>query len=733
LKINSDEHKLETDGFDQFQQKGFSIKQSARAFEVLSSNLYSNKVKAIVRELGCNAWDAHVEREKLRKRNPKHPHLAPSNQAFEITLPNTWSPMFVIRDYGIGLSNEDVLGLYTTYFGSTKEQSNDTIGAFGLGSKSPFCYTDQFTVTSFFNGTKSTYQAFIGEDGAPAIALLSSEPTSEKNGIQISLSAKASDFNSFKDNTQEVFKWFTTDKPLVKGQNPFWLSEPEAFNGKKWSHFYRTTNTVSFFVRQGNVVYLVDVDSFSTTSLSQTHKSLLKYSFVVDVPIGSVNVTASRERLNYDRNTEAYLVKMLDGMHKEIVDDLKTEISDTDTQWKAVDFFNKRIRQDSFYSPLVQGLSLKNGLKLEHCLFFDLRKETKNVVPDPKDPTKTLTVTTKEPVLTIYFKSYHRQDSITYGSFSPGDYTLVFDDLHVSSFWQKYDLNRVVDGKKVWLIRRVDKNMSTTDALTLICKQFGDVDPKEILKFSSLPDPVKAPKRTTQTRKLLKLNPSKSAQRSFCFWEDATHDMSKGGYFVYTYAGSPEGFPSIGTAINEAYSLNLLNSVEVFGVPRGSRDMFNKDVAANATKWEPFKTYLKDQVLAFSKKYDFEKTAVLKRALSLLPLKWRAIYGFITLHNLTCSKQIMSAVQAYNLYLKLVEPVVSASLTINKYIALGHAVGVDVQDVFSSEPEKTESDYKLGLTKETQSLKTKYPLVDLLDLPEKPTQEDLTNIQAYLS
>ncbi|NKX37731.1 hypothetical protein HGG70_07340, partial [Rhodobacteraceae bacterium R_SAG4] len=47
--------------------EAFSISQNAEFFEVLSSTLYSNKKLAVVREVLCNAWDAHlmVERPDL--------------------------------------------------------------------------------------------------------------------------------------------------------------------------------------------------------------------------------------------------------------------------------------------------------------------------------------------------------------------------------------------------------------------------------------------------------------------------------------------------------------------------------------------------------------------------------------------------------------------------------------------------------------------------------------------
>jgi HSP90 family molecular chaperone len=112
------------------EEGGFTIESNANAFSILFDKLYSNKNQAVVREIYCNAVDVTTN---------KVPH---------ITVPTEMNPVFVVRDYGPGLSHEDVMALYTTVFRSTKAGDNSKIGGFGLGSKAPFCYTDGFIVNS---------------------------------------------------------------------------------------------------------------------------------------------------------------------------------------------------------------------------------------------------------------------------------------------------------------------------------------------------------------------------------------------------------------------------------------------------------------------------------------------------------------------------------------------------------------------------------------------------------
>ena len=157
MKLHQNQKTVRRSG--DFESNGFSIEASAKAFMILSDGLYSNKVKAVVRELSTNAYDAHVEAG------------CPTKQ-FDVHVPSRFTPEFYIRDYGNGMSHEQCMTLYTTYFRSTKNHSNDAVGCLGLGSKSPFAYADAFTVIAYQNGEKRVYAAHKGEDGSPSFALL---------------------------------------------------------------------------------------------------------------------------------------------------------------------------------------------------------------------------------------------------------------------------------------------------------------------------------------------------------------------------------------------------------------------------------------------------------------------------------------------------------------------------------------------------------------------------------
>jgi len=122
MKFHDKEHNITRGGTST--ESEFKIKQTAKSFEILSGGLYSDAILAVIRELSCNAWDSHVEADK-------------GTVPFKIHLPNQLEPFLSIRDFGLGLCEDDVLNLYTTYFESTKTNSNDYIGCLLYTSPSP--------------------------------------------------------------------------------------------------------------------------------------------------------------------------------------------------------------------------------------------------------------------------------------------------------------------------------------------------------------------------------------------------------------------------------------------------------------------------------------------------------------------------------------------------------------------------------------------------------------------
>ena len=285
--------------------KAFSIKNSPIAFEILSSKLYSDANMAVVRELLCNAYDSHKACGK-------------QDVPIHVQLPSYLNKNFIIRDYGLGLSKEDVIDLYTTFFHSTKADSNDFTGCFGLGSKTPFSYTDAFTVTSYWNGTKYSFVA-AKKDGYPNIYCISEEDTDECNGLQISIPVKDGEDYVFKNNLKAYLKF--VDEIIVTAD----IERPKKILSINNVSLYPSTNSDAYsyygleylFIKQGQSTYKISNDLSKFKDI-EALASLSKIADVlIEVPIGTFPVTPNREQLSYS-----------DKVYKDLEKVLKTAISD---------------------------------------------------------------------------------------------------------------------------------------------------------------------------------------------------------------------------------------------------------------------------------------------------------------------------------------------------------------------------------------------------------------------
>lgn len=303
--------------------QNFTIKASSKAFSVLSSNIYSDKIQAVIRELSTNAYDAHAM-------------IGKKDLPFTVSLPDAIEPFFSVEDYGPGMSDEEVKQLYTQYFNSTKENSNDAVGCLGIGSKSPFSYVDSFSVTSRQKGTEISYVAFLTEDGTPAIREVSRKKTEKPDGVTVSVAVKREDFTEFKMKARRVLKFFKVRPNIISESKEFNWEEPKLILETEQAKFYeehKLTNSSSIYVLQGNVVYPVMVNNLSDEGKSNYHflSEYMNYNqwVLIEVPIGTLNISASREELHYDQQTRLNLEEILKVESDHFVNEARAKLENS--------------------------------------------------------------------------------------------------------------------------------------------------------------------------------------------------------------------------------------------------------------------------------------------------------------------------------------------------------------------------------------------------------------------
>jgi hypothetical protein len=312
--------------------QSFKIKADAKAFRILSDKLYSNKIKAIIRELSTNAYDSHVDSEQ-----PDRP--------FIIQLPNNLEPTFAVEDFGTGMDEEKILNLYSTYFDSDKIESNTAVGALGLGSKSPFAYTDTFTVISKHKGTKSIYTCFLNEEEVPSILKIGSEPTREENGLRVEFAVEEKHFHRFEEEAAIVLAPFKV-KPIIKGAEIEIKEYPDIIiEGEGWkllqqrgySYRYRFFDSIAI---QGNIEYPIKIDEVKKDQERLTKKYKVsnekfnevltifdRNAFVIEFPLGSLGFAPSREHLEYNKFTNDAIFTRCWNVYQELQDKIVETLS----------------------------------------------------------------------------------------------------------------------------------------------------------------------------------------------------------------------------------------------------------------------------------------------------------------------------------------------------------------------------------------------------------------------
>jgi len=304
----------------------FTINASAQAFKILSDGLYEHKIAAIVRELSCNAYDAHVENGN-------------QDEPFKVILPNNLHPYFEIEDYGIGLDDDGVREVYTSYFTSTKTNTNDAIGAFGLGSKTPFSYTTSFTIRARKNGVERLYNAYLGSDDAPCVNMMYEKETAEQSGVKITVPVKEHHFSDFRDEAKFILSFFKT-QPIVNDPTfeiavPGIIDELDAQGlvTRKFAMTGSSLYTGRIYAVMGGVCYKLDeywirgavgnnyLNDIVLGSSWRDHRPTLFVKF----EIGELEVAASRETLSLDEDTKSFVVQRI----KDNVQNLKKKDEET--------------------------------------------------------------------------------------------------------------------------------------------------------------------------------------------------------------------------------------------------------------------------------------------------------------------------------------------------------------------------------------------------------------------
>lgn len=270
------------------------------------TNLYSDPEMAVIREISTNAYDSHVEAGK-------------AYVPIQVTLPNVFSSQFVVKDFGVGLSETEVFEVFGMYGKSTKRESNAYVGQLGLGCKSPLTLTNQFSLTAVKNGVKCIFSIHLDESGVGKITKLHEENTDDGNGVEISVPIK--DTMSFNRKARRFYRFFPVIPNFVGDSDFPQKLVPEVIlelddEAKIIKSVYEDES--SDYVVMGGVAYPYRGSYGRRFNMGTV---------VMYAPIGAVDFTPSREDLHLTSRTKEFVETNYKKIQNVFVEKVQAKLS----------------------------------------------------------------------------------------------------------------------------------------------------------------------------------------------------------------------------------------------------------------------------------------------------------------------------------------------------------------------------------------------------------------------
>lgn len=305
MKLAKHNNALETN--TKTEGQNFGIGDASVVIEILRNRLYKHKVRTLVQEYISNGRDA--SREAGSKRNIK------------VVSPTVFDPTFKVRDYGPGISPDRIANVFVMYGSSTKRDSNNQTGGFGIGAKSAWSYTDSFTIITYIDGTKRTYIAHTGVNNNGRLDFLGETTTKEPNGTEIQIGVAPSDIKKFQTSILRAIHFWKEDVDLT-GMD---VSKEDLPRGFKLNNFEIVqSDTLDEYGFGGwydkvalsidGILYSVDQNIYNDV----LETSIINGKLIVHIDTGLIDVSASREEITIGKENETKLHKIFRQINTDI-------------------------------------------------------------------------------------------------------------------------------------------------------------------------------------------------------------------------------------------------------------------------------------------------------------------------------------------------------------------------------------------------------------------------------
>jgi hypothetical protein len=311
---------------------------------MLSKNLYSDAIGSAIRETVSNSLDSH-RRSKCKK-------------AIIVSLKENeeGNLEFSSEDFGTGLDDGDIRNIISKYGMSTKRQEANSLGAMGLGFKSPLAYSSSFYFVCRKNGMERKYLMYENENGN-SIDLLYESPTTECNGVKVIIPVKYVDRWNFFNKIQEQLAYF---------ENVYFdVLVGESTIDNEFS-IYRADNYQFSSLASDGYMHICLDDVYYPLDFSKLGISR------INIPIGlrfglsdGLFPIPSREALLYNNKTKEIILNKIKSISEEFIIKYNNSIEETENIQEIFKYYNTsskyiNIRDSSFDVTILSDYSTIN-------------------------------------------------------------------------------------------------------------------------------------------------------------------------------------------------------------------------------------------------------------------------------------------------------------------------------------------------------------------------------------
>ena len=345
------QQKINVEKSHSFQEKKFRIEQDQMNHMMwLTINQYEHKIRTPLQEVISNARDAHREAG-----NPDKP--------IKITLPTRLDSTFRVRDFGVGITPDRMDNVFTSFGASTKRNSNNEVGGFGIGAKSPLTYTDQFNVTTYVDGQFWAYTIHKNEEGGISCTPILEGNTDEPNGTEIQIPVKNGDEKKFIKgacrctmfwNVQPIFnleveeRYAITEEPL-KINNRLSIFEQHQL-GNIFTSSYGYSNIV---LDIDGIPYQVDREFCEASKKLVDLISYQSKNIIIKLNTGEIDILQTREAIQDSEENKLVLNNICTKAINDVHAYIKNMVTSKDllkrwNQWRLMDATFSNIKSEKF-------------------------------------------------------------------------------------------------------------------------------------------------------------------------------------------------------------------------------------------------------------------------------------------------------------------------------------------------------------------------------------------------